>query len=260
MTLPDQLIAIYFFIFGAIFGSFANVLVVRIPEGESIIPGSHCRQCKAKVAWYDNIPLFSYLILRGKCRQCGKPYSGRYFMVELTMAVLFAAAYLKFGFQWYLLEILIFIFGSVTASYIDIKHYILPDVFTLGGLALALLGAAINPDRSFVDALIGFLLGGGLFYATAYLYFVIRKREGMGGGDIKLLAWIGALMGWQAIPFVIIFSGFSGGIFGVARSMLKQGDMSSPVPFGPFLVAGALVYMLGGHTMVQWYLQNIVLG
>jgi leader peptidase (prepilin peptidase) / N-methyltransferase len=258
--LPENLIATYFFIFGAIFGSFANVLVVRLPESESIIPGSHCRSCKVKVLWYDNIPLFSYLWLRGKCRHCGQKFSSRYFMVELTMAVLFAAAYLKFGLQWYLLEVLIFIFGAVTASYIDIKHYILPDIFTLGGLVLALIGAFLNPNRSFVDAVIGFLLGGGIFYLTAYLYFLVRKREGMGGGDIKLLAWIGALMGWQSIPFVIVFSGFSGGLFGVLRSAVQKGDLGSPVPFGPFLVAGALVYLLGGHTIVQWYLQNIVLG
>jgi leader peptidase (prepilin peptidase)/N-methyltransferase len=256
--LPDIFHAIFFFLEGIVFGSFANVMIVRIPDGDNIAwPGSHCRQCKKKVAWHDNIPLLSWLILRGKCRYCKAEFSIQYFFVELIMGVLFTLAYFKLGYSWFLLEFLIFTLFAVTASFIDLKHFILPDVFTLGGLGIALIGALANPERSFVDASIGVLVGGGFFYLVAYVYYIVRKQEGMGGGDIKLLAWIGALLGWQAIGFVVFFSGFVGAAFGLLRGALKKGDMKSPIPFGPFLVAGALAYVLGAQTIVQWYMEII---
>lgn len=247
----------FYFLLGAIFGSFANVLILRLPDEESIITDSHCRACKAPVGWLDNIPIFSWFILRGKCRKCKAPFSFQYVVVEITMATLFTFSYLKLGGEWYLYEFLIFVFAAVTASFIDLKHYILPDVFTLGGLVIAFAGSFINPERSYMDSLIGLLVGGGFFYAIAYLYFIIRKQEGMGGGDIKLLAWIGALMGWQAIPFVVFFSGLTGGCFGFARTIVKRGGFHEPLPFGPFLVASALIYVLGAQTIVQWYLEII---
>lgn len=242
-----------FFLFGAVFGSFANVLIVRLPEDESIVTPSHCRKCKKRVEWIDNIPIFSYFILRGKCRGCGEKFSIRYAAVELVMALLFAWSYSQLGMTWFLFEFLIFVFGAVTASVIDIDHFILPDVFTLGGLAIALIGAAINPERGFIDSVIGMVVGGGMLYIPAYLHFKIRGKEGMGGGDIKLLAWIGALLGWVSIPFVILSSCFAGVLFAVARLVFYRVSVNEPLQFGPFIAAGALVYVLVGQpTIVQW--------
>lgn len=236
------------FILGAIFGSFANVLILRIPEGKSIIPSSTCPQCKKKIAWYQNIPIFGWLCLRGRCAQCKKKISSQYLIVEALMATLFLVAYLQLGWTWYLLEILIFIFASVTASFIDLKHYILPDVFTLGGLALGLLGALLNPERSFWDGFWGFLVGGGFLYLTAYVHFLLRKVEGMGGGDIKLVAWIGSLMGWQSLIFVFTVASIGGVAAAVGVHLLGKKSLKDPIPFGPFLTAGALLYVLFFRT------------
>lgn len=254
--MPDFFYFIVFFVFGSIFGSFANVIIVRLPEKESIVPSSHCRKCQAKIPWYDNIPIISWLLRWGKCRQCQEVFSARYFIVELLMAILFVLAYLKLGLSFYLFEVLIFIFGAITASFIDLKHYILPDVFTLGGLVLALLGALINPERHFMMAFWGAMAGGGFLYLTAYIFYVVRKKEGMGGGDIKLLAWIGAIMGWQSIPVVLIFACITGTLFALLQSLFTKKSLQEGIPFGPFLCAGALFYVFyDAHTIVQWYLE-----
>lgn len=237
--------------FGAAFGSFANVLIVRMPEDESIIPSSHCRSCKKKIPWYLNIPIFAWLFLRGKCHYCKARIPFRYFLVELLMASFFALTYYVYGLSWYSFEVLIFVFGSLTASFIDIDHMILPDEFTLGGLALALLGAAINPERGFLDAFLGAFIGGGILFAVGYMYWLLRRREGMGGGDIKLLAWIGALMGLSSIPFVLLVSCILGTFHGL-YCMLIQKKGNEGFPFGPAIVAAAFIWLFWGpHTIVQ---------
>jgi leader peptidase (prepilin peptidase) / N-methyltransferase len=244
----------FFFVLGAIWGSFANVLILRIPQEKSIIPSSACPHCAQPIRWYQNVPIFSWLFLRGRCASCRKNISPQYFIVEVIMAVLFALAYVQFGWSWFLLEILIFIFGSVTASFIDLEHYILPDVFTLGGLAIGLLGAALNPERSFWSALIGFLVGGGFLYLTAYVHYLVRRIEGMGGGDIKLVAWIGAVLGWQSLLFVFLFASVSGAIVGLSVSAFSKRSLKEPIPFGPFLTGAALIYALAdGPGLVQWF-------
>jgi len=238
--------------FGAIFGSFANVLIVRLPKGESLMTPSHCRGCNKQVGWANNIPIFSYLILRGRCRQCGERFSPRYLLVEILMATLFMWSYYRLGMTWLTFEFLIFVFGGVTASFIDIDHFILPDVFTLGGLALALIGAVVDPERTLLPALIGMLIGGGFLYLVGYAYFKLRGIDGMGGGDIKLMAWIGALMGWPAIPFVLAVACLAGAFFGIARFAIRRTSFREPMQFGPFIVFAALAYVLLDHqTMVQ---------
>lgn len=245
----------FLFCFGALLGSFGNVVIYRLPRNESVVrPRSRCQSCKAPVAWYDNIPIFSWFILRGKCRSCGCKYSFRYPLVELLMAGLFLAAYLYVGLQWVLIEYLIFIFGLVIVTFIDIDHFILPDVFTLGGIVVGLLGAAFNPDRSFSDSFIGVVIGGGFLWAIAYFYFLLRKEEGLGGGDIKLLGWIGAVLGWKAIPMTIISSSLIGSVFGLVAATRGGKGMKTVIPFGPYLALGALLYIFGGEGLGKWYL------
>lgn len=254
----SELLAVILFLFGALMGSFANVVIYRMPRGESVAwPGSRCDQCKTPIRWYHNIPIFAWFWLRGKCASCGASFSIRYPIVELLMATLFASAGLVFGveFPWTLAEALIFIFGLVTVSFIDIDHMILPDKFTLSGIVIGLLGSLVNPDRSFLDALFGVLMGGGFLWLVAYLYWVFRQREGMGGGDIKLLAWIGAVLGWKAIPIVILVSSLLGSLVGIMLALRTKGDMTRAIPFGPYLATAALLYLLmNGGVWSIWYL------
>jgi leader peptidase (prepilin peptidase) / N-methyltransferase len=244
------------FVFGAMFGSFANVVIYRMPLGKSVVrPGSACGSCGTPIKWYNNVPIFAWFWLRGRCAKCGAAYSFRYPLVELSMALLFTAAAWRFGFSWTLIEALIFIFMVVTASFIDLDHMILPDKFTLTGIAIGLAGAALNPERDFLEALYGVLAGGGFLWAVAYLYFVFRGREGMGGGDIKLLAWIGAVMGWQAVPLVILSSSLLGSVIGLALAARTKDGMQNAIPFGPYLAGAALAYLLcDGSRVAEWYL------
>lgn len=171
------------------------------------------------------------------------------------MATLFAIAGYQIGFQWTLVEALLFIFGVVTASVIDIDHMILPDKFTLSGIVIGLIGAAVNPERSFMSGLIGAAVGVGFLWAIAYLYYAFRNREGMGGGDIKLLGWIGAVLGWKAIPVVILLSSVLGSIVGISLAARTKGGMQKPIPFGPYLAGAALIFMLfKGDRIAEWYL------
>jgi leader peptidase (prepilin peptidase)/N-methyltransferase len=205
-----------FFLLGSLLGSFANVVIYRLPRGESVVkPRSHCQKCGKMVKWYDNIPMISWLILRGRCRHCGAEFSFRYFLVELLTGVLFALTFQFVGWSWLLVDDLIFIFTLVICSFIDLDHMILPDIFTLSGIVIGLVGALLNPERSFWEAFWGVLMGGGFLWATAYFYFLFTKKEGMGGGDIKLIAWIGAVLGWKSIPFVIFSSAMIGTVVGL---------------------------------------------
>ena len=253
----DEFLAGALFFFGTLFGSFANVIIIRLPEGENIAkPRSACRNCKALIPWYHNFPIISWLVLRGRCYKCKAKFSARYPLVEFIMGVVFAACGLRYGISWSLLESLMFVFALVCCTFIDFDHMILPDELTLSGIVLGLLGALLNPEREFLPSLYGVLLGGGFLWSVAYLYFVIRKREGMGGGDIKLIAWIGAVFGWTSIPIVIIGSSLLGAIVGIILVAGQKDAFKKAIPFGPYLVAAALGYMFfHGERIGQWYLQ-----
>ncbi|MFM6928604.1 MAG: prepilin peptidase [Bdellovibrio sp.] len=252
---------VFFFVLGAIFGSFGNVIIYRLPREESVVkPRSYCYSCKTPVKWYDNIPIFSWFILRGKCRHCGAKFSFRYPLVEILTGVLFALSYHYAGISWNLLEYLIFIFGLVVCTFIDLDHMILPDEFTLSGIVIGLVGAALNPQREFLDALFGMLMGGGFLWGMAYVYYLLTKNEGMGGGDIKLLAWIGALLGWKAIPFVIMSSAIIGSVVGLIAARQQKAGLKTVIPFGPYLALGAVIYLFGGQTIALWYLDLFLPG
>lgn len=250
-----------FFFLGAIFGSFGNVIIYRLPRGESVVvPRSYCYSCKTQIKWFDNIPIFSWIFLRGRCRNCSAKFSIRYPIVELITAVLFVLSYHYAGISWTLLEYLIFVFGLVVCTFIDFDHMILPDEFTLSGIVLGLIGAALNPQREFMDAFWGVLMGGGFLWGMAYIYFLLTKQEGMGGGDIKLLAWIGAVLGWKAIPFVIMSSAITGSIVGLIIARKQKAGLKTVIPFGPYLAFGAVLYLFGGETIALWYLDLFLPG
>ncbi len=254
--LPDEFWFPVFFCFGAIFGSFANVIILRLPQNESVVrPGSRCQSCKGPIPWFLNIPILGWFLAQGKCRKCLKKFSIRYAIVELVTAICFVLVYKVHGFSWTTLELLYFTFALIVVSGIDIDHFILPDKFTLSGIVIGLVGAAINPERTFLDAFFGVLLGGGFLWAIAYFYYVLRKEEGMGGGDIKLLAWIGAMLGWSAIPFVIIVASIVGSILGLALAAKQAKGLKTIIPFGPYLALGAMVIVLGGKAWADSYLR-----
>lgn len=257
----DTGLYVLFFVFGALLGSFANVVIYRLPKEESVVkPRSHCYSCKKTIPWYDNIPILSWFLLRGKCRQCGAKFSFRYPLVEILMASLFALSYHYAGLSWSLVEYLLFVFGLVICTFIDMDHMILPDEFTLSGIVIGLVGAALNPQREFLDALFGMLMGGGFLWGMAYVYYLLTKNEGMGGGDIKLLAWIGAVLGWKAIPFVIMTSAIVGSVIGLIAARKQSAGLKTVIPFGPYLALGAVLYLFGGEAIALWYLDLFLPG
>tara|TARA_Y100001935_G_scaffold240361_1_gene228835 strand:- start:4374 stop:5144 length:771 start_codon:yes stop_codon:yes gene_type:complete len=247
------------FLLGLLWGSFANVVIYRWPRQESFVFGrSHCPHCKALVSWWQNIPVLSFLILGGKCRSCGQKISRRYPLVELLTGMIFLAIYWKYGMSWSTLEYFIFGFGLVTVSFIDLDHMLLPDIFTLPGIGIGLIGAYLNPERSFQNAWLGVLVGGGILWSVAVIYYALRKREGMGGGDIKLLAWIGAILGLSSIPVVLLFASLWGSFFGILMSLRSKDGAQTAIPFGPYLALGALFYLFFGEEVITWYFSHLL--
>lgn len=254
MSAEFWLQSISVFVFGLLWGSFANVVILRWPKGENFISDrSRCPSCKNQIAWFDNIPLLSWIFLKAKCRNCKNPISIRYPLVELVTGILFLMVFLKFGVSWRTLELLYFTWALVVVSVIDLDHMLLPDLFTLSGIVIGLLGAALVPERDFMSAFWGVLLGGGFLWAIAYFYLLVRKQEGMGGGDIKLLAWIGAVLGWTAIPFVVLVSSVLGSLVGLILAVRSKAGLKSEIPFGPYLALAAILYFLGGEALGLWY-------
>lgn len=241
------------FLIGACLGSFANVVILRYPKGESLLGSSHCPQCNYKISWYYNIPLFGYFMVKGHCKSCNAKISIRYPLVEFITAVLFTAVFYYYGFTWTTLEYLILVWCLVVCSFIDIDHMILPDVFTLSGIVIGLLGAWLNPERTFMAGFIGVLAGGGTFWLVAYVYYIITGREGLGGGDIKLLGWLGAILEWRAIPFIIMGASLVGLMAGLIVSRKSEDKMKAVIPFGPFLAMAAILYILGLKSAGLWY-------
>lgn len=243
------------FIFGAVVGSFLNVCIFRIPAGRSIaFPPSHCLRCHAPIMWYDNIPMISYLILTGKCRKCKEPISFRYPMVELLTALLSLAAFIKFGLSADYFIYFAFIAALITITFIDLDHQIIPDVISLPGILVGFAASFVLIDITYMESLIGILAGGGILFVVAAGYELIAKKEGMGGGDIKLLAMIGAFLGWKGVLFTVFSGSLVGTIIGVALMMAQGKDSKYAIPFGPFLSMGALLYLFFGEAVIYWYL------
>lgn len=242
-------------LFGAVIGSFLNVCIFRLPEEESIAtPGSHCPQCKKPIRFYDNIPLVSYLILRGKCRNCQTPISFQYPLVEGITALGSVLLFMKFGPTWSYLFYFCFLSALIVIAVIDLRHQIIPDVISIPGIAVGLLGSLILPQITFFHSLVGTLLGGGSLFFVATMYQWLFKREGMGGGDVKLLAMIGAFLGWRAVILTILLSSLIGSAVGILIILLKGKDFKYAIPFGPFLSLGAMMSLFFGEVLISWYL------
>lgn len=246
------------FIFGLVIGSFLNVCIHRLPSSQSIVhPRSRCPQCGHLIRVYDNIPVLSYLILRGRCRDCGARISLRYPVVELLSGAFAAMAVARFGLGWQALLMYALIAGFLVITFIDLDHRIIPDVITLPGIPIG-LAASFGPGMiSPLESLVGILAGGGSLFLVAWGYQLVTKREGMGGGDIKLLAMIGAFIGWKGVLLTIFIASLTGTLAGMALIFRRRGDMKLAVPFGPFLAVGAIAYLFMGPELMSWYLAAV---
>jgi leader peptidase (prepilin peptidase)/N-methyltransferase len=244
---------IFFAVAGAAVGSFLNVLICRIPEGQSIVfPSSHCPKCRHPIRFYDNIPLLSYLVLKGKCRDCHDKISLRYPLVEAMTALMALLLFWKFGLSLKYLFSFIFTAALIVITFIDFDHQIIPDVITLPGIPLFFIVAVFFMGISVWESLLGILIGGGCLFAIAFGYEVITKREGMGGGDIKLLAMLGAFLGWKSLFFILFVSSLMGAVIGISLIIAKGKDMKYAVPFGPFLSVAAIAYLFVGFDVMNF--------
>jgi leader peptidase (prepilin peptidase) / N-methyltransferase len=254
MPLP-VLLDIFAFIFGAVVGSFLNVCICRIPQGDSIVsPPSHCPACGYRIPFYDNIPLVSWLLLRGKCRACRVPISSQYPLVELITAFLTLFLFMRFGPTFPFVVLFLFCTAMVVITFIDLEHYIIPDVISLSGIVVGFACSFFIPSLGWQNSLLGILAGGGSLYLVATLYQMFTGKEGMGGGDIKLLAMMGAFFGWRAVPFIIFTSSLVGSVIGIAVMLVQKKDTKLAIPFGPFLALGAILYIFFGRQVLHWYL------
>lgn len=242
------------FILGTIIGSFLNVCIVRLPQNASIaFPASHCPHCNAAIRFYDNIPLLSYILLSGRCRACRAPISLRYFLVELLMGVLMALLFFHFGPSLVFLLSAVFTAALVVITFIDLQHQIIPDRISLPGIPLAFLCSFAVPWTNWLDSLLGILVGGGILYAFALGYYLLTKKEGMGGGDIKMLAMIGAFLGWKGALATLMLAAVAGSLIGLMLIAVKGKNFKYAVPFGPFLALGAFCALLYGESLISWY-------
>ncbi len=251
----DTFILASAFLFGLAIGSFLNVCIHRIPRGLSISgPRSLCPHCQALIHWYDNIPLLSFLILRGRCRQCKGGISARYPLVEFISGLFAVAVVFRFGIRPVMPEMYALICALIVITFIDLDHQIIPDSITLPGIVLGFGLSLVLPDVSWKSSLLGILAGGGSLLAVAWGYNLLTGKDGMGGGDIKLLAMLGAFLGPAAILFILMAGALVGSVVGVTLMLVQDQDRRMVVPFGPFLAIGAILYIFWGPFLVGWYM------
>lgn len=252
---PPLIFPAFAFVFGMVVGSFLNVCICRMPKNESVVsPPSHCPGCSYQIRWYDNIPLVSYLLLRGKCRGCDAHISLQYPLVELLNGILSLCLFLRFGPSPAFAALFLFCSALVVITFIDIEHQIIPDEISLPGIAVGFILSFVLQGHTWLNSLLGILLGGGSLLLVAYLYQKLTGKDGMGGGDIKLLAMMGAFLGWKAVPFIIFTSSLVGSLIGVSIMLLQKKDSKFAIPFGPYLAFGAVLYIFYGKSLIRWYL------
>jgi len=247
--MPFPVLAPLLFVLGLCVGSFLNVVIARVPQGRSVVrPGSACPRCGKPIAWFDNIPLLSYAVLRARCRHCGEPISLRYPLVELVTGLLFVLAAWELGSGLHLVAGLTLIAGLIAITAIDLDCQLIPDVISLPGIVLGFILSAIAGRPGWLESLIGILVGGGLFFVI-----IVASRGGMGGGDMKLGAMIGAFLGWKLVLVTLVLSSVVGSGIGLIVIAIRKGGMKYALPYGTFLALGALVASLAGEAIVNWY-------
>lgn len=247
-------------VFGLIVGSFLNVVIHRLPRGESVIkPRSHCPKCNKRIAWYDNIPLFSYLFLRRRCRHCHKSIAFRYFFVELLTGIVSLQAYLYFDQPvLYLTYFCFFLAPLIAVIFIDCQHRIIPDSISLTGIPIGVVIHTLSAPplweiKALIDSAVGIFAGGGFLFLVAFAYEKIKKREGLGGGDVKLAAMLGAFFGWQEVLMILLVASVLGSVIGLAVVFLKK-NWEYLLPFGPFLALAGYFQLFWGEAILAWYL------
>ena len=240
---------IAFFIIGSLWGSFSNVCIYRLPNNGNIAKGrSFCPNCKNKIKWFDNIPFFSYLFLKGKCRECSKPISFQYFIVELLTAISFVVVFHIYGASITTLLLLILSIFFIIIFFTDLKHFIIPNVLTFPLMIIGFL-KSFDPNLNqtifpnYINSLIGGLFGYSIIWSIIFFYKKIRKKEGMGLGDAKLMAVIGFWFGWVSIPFTIFISSVVALILVIPSLINQSRKMSSEIPFGPYIIIGCILYV-----------------
>jgi leader peptidase (prepilin peptidase)/N-methyltransferase len=238
---------------GLAVGSFLNVCIHRLPRGQSLnSPPSRCPHCDYQLRWFDNIPLVSYALLAGRCRKCRTRISIRYPIVELLTMGLFVLHGVVFGWTALLVPRLVFACAMVVLFAIDLEHHLLPNAITLPGVAVGLIASTVLPP-GIIDALIGVLIGGGVLWLIGEAYYRYSGHEGMGGGDVKMLAMIGAFLGWKLVLVTLVLSSVVGSVIGLIVIAIRKGGMKYALPYGTFLALGALVASLAGEAIVDWY-------
>jgi leader peptidase (prepilin peptidase)/N-methyltransferase len=265
-----------FFLLGLLIGSFLNVAIVRLPRGRSIVsPPSHCPRCRASIKFYDNIPLVSFLILRGKCRNCGEPISWRYPLVELMNGLFYALIVNEFWVGGEAFLMMAFCSSLIVITFIDVDFQIIPDAITLPGI---LIGVSIAPFfmsqltdplpfylerllphmwpylKSFLNAVIGMLCGSLPLLTIGWVWEKLRNVEAMGGGDVKLMGMVGSFLGWKGALLTIMLGALVGSLVGLTFIVVKRHRVDRVIPFGPFLALGALVTVFYGSDIISWYL------
>lgn len=250
----DPAHAILATVLGVSVGSFLNVCIYRLPRRQSLVsPPSRCPACGQPLRWYHNIPVVSWITLRGRCAHCRAPIAIQYPVIEIVTALVWVLVVWMTPVGWLLAARLILATALIVLFMIDLEHQLLPNVITLPGIAIGLAFSFVAPPGP-VDALLGILVGGGILYGIAAAYYFVRREEGMGMGDVKMLAMVGAFLGWRAVLLTLVLASFAGAIIGMIMMALQKGDMRYALPFGTFLAVGTLIAMLFGDALLEWYL------
>jgi len=235
-------------------GSFLNVCIYRIPRKKSIVlPRSHCTQCQKTLGVFDLIPIVSYLFLKGKCRFCKHSISFVYPLVEALTSLGSVLLFLKFSLSPLFFFYTFIFYILITITFIDLKHFIIPDAITLPSLFLGFLLSFFGFSITWGDSLLGIFLGGGILYGMGTLYYIFTQKEGMGGGDIKLMAMLGAFLGSKAVFFIILASSILGSVGGLVMLLMTRQSKDTPIPFGPYIALSSLIYIFYGDALLTWY-------
>ncbi|TAN59749.1 prepilin peptidase [bacterium] len=257
--MTGNIILIVPFIFGAVVGSFLNVCIHRIPLGISVVsPPSRCPECKRHVPFYLNVPIISYFIIGGKCAFCRAPLSIKYPVVEALTGFFLAALFAKFGPGAELFVYFTFVSALIVITFIDLDLQIIPDVISLPGIVIGFVASFFLPWPGAVNSAIGIIGGGGVLLLVALVYLKLTGTDGMGGGDVKLLAMIGAFLGWKGALLTLFAGSLIGALAGGVVILTSGKSSKHPIPFGPFLAAGALIHLFFGDALIRWYIMKSI--